>query len=70
MGIEPTFSAWEADVLPLNYTRMMGPSLHHTTVSSSPRKGRPADDTVFYWMPEQVRHDKFDGSPEGTHYLV
>jgi hypothetical protein len=23
MGIEPTFSAWEADVLPLNYTRKM-----------------------------------------------
>lgn len=22
MGIEPTFSAWEADVLPLNYTRV------------------------------------------------
>ena len=22
MGIEPTFSAWEADVLPLNYTRL------------------------------------------------
>ena len=21
MGVEPTFSAWEADVLPLNYTR-------------------------------------------------
>ena len=21
MGIEPTFSAWEADVLPLNYAR-------------------------------------------------
>jgi hypothetical protein len=21
-GIEPAFSAWEADVLPLNYTRM------------------------------------------------
>ena len=21
MGIEPTLSAWEADVLPLNYTR-------------------------------------------------
>jgi hypothetical protein len=21
VGIEPTFSAWEADVLPLNYTR-------------------------------------------------
>jgi hypothetical protein len=23
MGIEPTYSAWEADVLPLNYTRGM-----------------------------------------------
>ncbi len=22
MGIEPTLSAWKADVLPLNYTRM------------------------------------------------
>jgi hypothetical protein len=22
MGIEPTLSAWEAEVLPLNYTRM------------------------------------------------
>ena len=22
MGIEPTFLAWEANVLPLNYTRM------------------------------------------------
>jgi hypothetical protein len=24
MGIEPTLSAWKAEVLPLNYTRMMG----------------------------------------------
>jgi hypothetical protein len=24
MGIEPTLSAWEADVLPLNYTREDG----------------------------------------------
>ncbi len=24
MGIEPTHSAWKADVLPLNYTRMIG----------------------------------------------
>ena len=23
-GIEPAFSAWEADVLPLNYTREVG----------------------------------------------
>jgi hypothetical protein len=26
MGIEPTFEAWEAPVLPLNYTRMAGQS--------------------------------------------
>lgn len=26
MGIEPTCSAWKADVLPLNYTRQI---LHH-----------------------------------------
>ena len=25
MGIEPTFLAWEANVLPLNYTRMCQP---------------------------------------------
>jgi len=24
MGIEPTYAAWEAAVLPLNYTRLMG----------------------------------------------
>ena len=24
-GIEPAFSAWEADVLPLNYAREAGP---------------------------------------------
>ena len=30
MGIEPTSSAWKAEVLPLNYTRLSGriPSLH------------------------------------------
>lgn len=27
-GIEPAFSAWEADVLPLNYIRRVQPSLH------------------------------------------
>ena len=26
-GIEPALSAWEADVLPLNYTRVRFPSL-------------------------------------------
>ncbi len=24
MGIEPTYAAWEATVLPLNYTRVYG----------------------------------------------
>ena len=33
MGIEPTFSAWEADVLPLNYTRVGCPSLLGGTAS-------------------------------------
>ena len=30
MGIEPTSKAWEALVLPLNYTRMMVERKHHT----------------------------------------
>ena len=29
-GIEPSFSAWEADVLPLNYTRDQGVTLSAT----------------------------------------
>ena len=31
MGIEPTLSAWEAEVLPLNYTRkfLQKPELYH-----------------------------------------
>ena len=36
MGIEPTFSAWEADVLPLNYTRARRDSMN----SRRPDKGR------------------------------
>ena len=28
MGIEPTFEAWEAPVLPLNYTRFSAAVLH------------------------------------------
>lgn len=27
MGIEPTLSAWEAEVLPLNYTRKINPDI-------------------------------------------
>jgi hypothetical protein len=38
MGIEPTLSAWEADVLPLNYTR----SANHFSHLPAPVKGRAA----------------------------
>ena len=31
MGIEPTFEAWEAPVLPLNYTRIMAVGREFTT---------------------------------------
>src|SRR5512134_1796172 len=34
MGIEPTYSAWEADVLPLNYTRV------EWGILRQPRNGR------------------------------
>jgi hypothetical protein len=47
MGIEPTLAAWEAAVLPLNYTRAMQKSLfgllsnrqpvHFTTPRTAPR---------------------------------
>lgn len=33
MGIEPTFAAWEAAVLPMNYIRVAAlPGLHRGTV--------------------------------------
>ena len=34
MGIEPTFEAWEAPVLPLNYTREMAAGPEFTTDGS------------------------------------
>ena len=36
MGIEPTFSAWEADVLPLNYTRYDVVPIVYLLVSDKP----------------------------------
>jgi hypothetical protein len=39
MGIEPTLSAWKAEVLPLNYTR--SPSLEG--VGFEPTKAEPSD---------------------------
>ncbi len=49
-GIEPAFSAWEADVLPLNYTRKVsatlrqastGPAQGHVEVTPPLRTGCP-----------------------------
>ena len=33
MGIEPTSSAWKAEVLPLNYTRLTGSSFQFNSIS-------------------------------------
>jgi hypothetical protein len=35
-GIEPAFSAWEADVLPLNYTREDGHRTGRASAGSVP----------------------------------
>ena len=51
MGIEPTQSAWKAEVLPLNYTRIPELAPHVTThikrmvegVGFEPTKAEPAD---------------------------
>ncbi len=37
MGIEPTYPAWKAGVLPLNYTRKAGSSFSHEIISYHPR---------------------------------
>ncbi len=45
MGIEPTLSAWKAEVLPLNYTRIY-PFLHKQLVEGGgfePPKAEPSD---------------------------
>ncbi len=35
-GIEPAFSAWEADVLPLNYTRERSDATKGAQLESAP----------------------------------
>ena len=42
MGIEPTYAAWEATVLPLNYTRVSGLYYMHFAAERNHRNG------VFY----------------------
>ena len=44
MGIEPTLSAWKAEVLPLNYTRLLS-----TDLATEPRKMTP--------RAQQLHHD-------------
>ncbi len=46
MGIEPTLSAWKAEVLPLNYTRYSLLTCSHTMVEGEgfePSKAEPSD---------------------------
>ena len=52
MGIEPTLSAWKAEVLPLNYTRMV------EGAGFEPAKAEPSD----------LQSDPFDrsGTPPST----
>jgi hypothetical protein len=40
-GIEPALSAWEADVLPLNYTRVVSETLHEGPKIRDLRGPRP-----------------------------
>ncbi len=42
MGIEPTLSAWKAEVLPLNYTRISN-ILKMEGAGFEPAKAKPAD---------------------------
>ena len=49
-GIEPAYSAWEADVLPLNYRCM---DKYYSTswakVSTHPKEKNPFPDLLFKW---------------------
>jgi hypothetical protein len=45
MGIEPTLAAWEAAVLPLNYTRMIA----GTPPAPADRRGRESADSSIYF---------------------
>lgn len=43
MGIEPTLSAWKAEVLPLNYTRFLTSLLTGGGEGFEPSKAEPSD---------------------------
>ena len=44
MGIEPTTSAWKAEVLPLNYTRVVND--YGAVEGSNPRMSEPQSDAL------------------------
>ena len=74
MGIEPTSSAWKAEVLPLNYTR--------EGLRAPVRKGRRPTPTTGWWWgrgfeppkaePSDLQSDPFDhsGTPPATKQTI
>ena len=66
MGIEPTLSAWKAEVLPLNYTRAFLYHILHELVEGEgfePSKAEPSD----------LQSDPFDRSgtpPKECYFLL
>ena len=54
MGIEPTSSAWEAEVLPLNYTRQMLSCSESTVMRRSESRLNYQDVMVIHSSTKQV----------------
>ena len=51
MGIEPTFEAWEAPVLPLNYTRLL--------TSETTARNRAGQNLTLVWLsPKTLNYTK------------
>ena len=53
MGIEPTQSAWKAEVLPLNYTRIISDAwaTHPTPVPFGDRRTKPVEPLPVLILP-------------------
>ena len=47
MGIEPTYLAWKASVLPLNYTRMHYISERPIPLRNAQNRNRTSDTRIF-----------------------
>jgi hypothetical protein len=54
MGIEPTSSAWEAEVLPLNYTRQMLSCSESTVMRRSESRLNHQDVMIIYSSAKQA----------------